>query len=190
MIINFSDAFKIMISPQFEGIRFSHIDGDFGGDTKFGITQKTYNQDCIEQHIVSKSVALLTENEASDIYYRKYWLLSGCDKIIGVSKNNLSLIHFNMSIERSPIVAVKMLQLLVNINPPTGFFGSITLNAITIVDEISLIYNYLEVMKNHFLSEVAKIPNQYKFERGWFNRLNALSSIVNSTWRCNINGGI
>lgn len=177
----YNDCFLVMIKPGFEGSRFSNIQGDYGGATKFGITQKTYDQDHQDRHIPLEFVANLTQEEAGDIYFRKYWLLAGCDKILSINKDKLALVHFNMAIERNPIVAIDMLQIILGISEFTGVFGPKTLALATTADETSLIYNYLDYMKKHFLAEIQK-PNQKQFAHAWFTRLNLLAKEIGSNW--------
>ncbi len=185
----YNDCFLIMIKPGFEGSRFSDIQGDYGGATKFGITQKTYDLDHQDRHIPLEFVANLIQEEASDIYFRKYWLSAGCDKILDINKDKLALVHFNMAIERGPVLAIDMLQIILGIPGFTGAFGPKTLALVTAGDEISLVYNYLDYMKKHFLEEIQK-PNQKQFAHAWFTRLNLLAKEINSSWHYDYITGI
>lgn len=68
MKITFNKAFEFTIG--LEG-QYSNDPNDPGGETKYGISKK-YNP--------TVDVKNLTLDQAKDIYYKKYWIPSGCDE--------------------------------------------------------------------------------------------------------------
>lgn len=163
---------------------------DLGGHTAYGMTQKTYNQSRIARYLPIQDVVLATRVELIQIYREDFWNKSCCDKLVSINKDRLALLHFHVAVQRSPFNAICMLQTILNINPPTGFFGTITLNLVTLALEDSLIYMYLEAMKQHYLDEIKKIPLQKANLHGWMNRLNHIAQMTGSSWHTDINAEV
>jgi len=160
---------------------------DLGGHTAYGMTQHTYNQSRINRHLPIQDVTLATRVELIQIYREEFWIKSGCDKLLNINKDRLALLHFHVTVQRGPFNAVCMLQTTLNVNPPTGFFGNITLNLVSLALEDSLIYLYLSKMKAHYLEQIVKVPSQSVFKKGWLNRLNKIATTINSSWHIDIN---
>ncbi len=68
----YSDRFNKLIGfvLDHEGRVFEHVEGDPGGDTKFGISKQSYP---------NLDIANLTEEQAKEIYWNDYWLPLKCD---------------------------------------------------------------------------------------------------------------
>lgn len=60
---------------------FSNAKDDHGGATNKGVTQKVYTEYCTEHGLGQKDVKSITQEEVKEIYYNKYWVASGADKI-------------------------------------------------------------------------------------------------------------
>jgi len=163
---------------------------DLGGHTAFGMTQHTYDRLRVQRNLPKQDVVLATRVELMQLYKEEFWVKAGCDKLISVNKDRIALLQFHISVQRSPDDAVRMLQKLLNIDPQTGFFGNITLNAVSLVLEDSLIYNYLSAMKQHYLDEIKKIPSQIANKHGWMNRLNHIAIMTGSSWHTDINAEV
>src|SRR5271166_4784754 len=71
---------------------------DYGGLTKFGISQRAYP---------NLDIANLTQNEAADIYQKDYWLKYKLDIIVSQNVANLVMLIF---INMNPINAAKIVQ--------------------------------------------------------------------------------
>lgn len=54
---------------------------DRGGATNKGITQNTYNTYLKSKGKTTKDVRYITDTEVEDIYYTRYWLTAGCEKM-------------------------------------------------------------------------------------------------------------
>ena len=63
----------------FEG-GYSNRKSDLGGETNFGVTQKTYNDYCKNHNLPYKSVKNLTKEETIQVYYNDFWKKSYADK--------------------------------------------------------------------------------------------------------------
>lgn len=58
---------------------------DPGGETKFGISKRSFP---------NLDIAMLTVDQAAEIYRRSYWVVGGCDKMAWP----INLIHFNFGV--------------------------------------------------------------------------------------------
>ena len=66
---NFDEALKFVL--KWEG-GYSNDPNDPGGETKYGISKRSYPE---------LDIRKLTLKQAKEIYYQNYWLKSGCDKL-------------------------------------------------------------------------------------------------------------
>jgi lysozyme family protein len=76
---------------------------DPGGETNFGISKRSY------PHLDIKN---LTIDQASDIYYRDYWMAAGCYRI---KSETLAAKLFDLAVNTGPRSAAKFLQHGVNV---------------------------------------------------------------------------
>lgn len=80
---------------------------DSGGETNFGITKKTalacgYKGEMCE----------LTLNKAIEIYYQKYWIDAGFDKI---KDDTLALVMFDLGVNMGPRRPIRFFQIALNV---------------------------------------------------------------------------
>ena len=66
---NFDEAIKFVL--KWEG-GYSNDPNDPGGETKFGISKRSYPE---------LDISKLTLKQAKEIYYQNYWLKAGCDEL-------------------------------------------------------------------------------------------------------------
>lgn len=132
---------------------------DKGGATNKGITQNTYNSYLKSKGMQAKSVRYITQAEVEDIYYKQYWLKSGCEKM-------------------SKKFAVLCFDTAVNMGT-----GIVKATGMTRNEEFlkAAVYKfpekYIEAKRAKYY-EFAKYGNQKKFLNGWLNRLNAVAKFI------------
>ena len=116
--------------------------------TNLGVTQDAYNAYNKSIGEPLKDVKNITKGEAIQLYYKDYWLASGCNKL---SKTNPALaeLHFDSYVMHNPPTANDFLQ-------KSG--GNID--------------KYIDARIEHHKDEVKKKPNKAKFLPGWLNRAN------------------
>ena len=66
---DFEKALKFVL--KWEG-RYSNDPNDPGGETKYGISKRSYPE---------LDISKLTLKQAKEIYYKNYWLKTGCDEL-------------------------------------------------------------------------------------------------------------
>ena len=93
-ITKFDDCVKIVL--KHEG-GYVNDPVDPGGETKYGISKKAYP---------FLNIKDLTEKDASDIYFKDYWLKAKVSKV----PEELRMIYFDMVVNMGKSRAVKILQ--------------------------------------------------------------------------------
>jgi lysozyme family protein len=68
------------LTAEFEGGWSNHAK-DPGGKTMFGVTEAVYHDWLSDNGKPKKAVRGITMTEAMEIYFERYWLAAGCDKL-------------------------------------------------------------------------------------------------------------
>lgn len=126
---------------------------DPGGATNKGITQGTYNAWRKAKGLGAKDVRNITDAEVKEIYYKNYWLKSGCDKMT----SKFAVVCFDTAV-----------------NMGVGRVGEFLKDCQ--YNDIDMFY----LARIRKYNEFAKNANQRTFLHGWLNRLFALIDFVNS----------
>lgn len=120
---------------------------DSGGETKYGISKKSYPKVDIKN---------LTLDGAKAIYKKDYWLACRCDEL----PEPLDIVVFDTAVNMGQGRANGFLQIIDPGNSPLMPPGLAT--------------KYLELRDAKYASIVANNPSQSKFLKGWHNRMNHL----------------
>ena len=136
---------------------------DKGGATNKGITQNTYNSYMVSKGRPTRDVRNITDAEVEDIYYSRYWLGAGCEKM-------------------SPVFAVVCFDTAVNMG-----VGRVKpfLQEAQYMDVKPFLQEAQYMDVDAFLlarirkyNEFAKVPSQRGFLHGWLNRVFALVDFI------------
>lgn len=133
---------------------YSNNPNDKGGETNKGITFQTYNNYRKSKGLPIQSVKYITDKEVKEIYYNNYYKASGADKIRDA---RLSAYVFDTAVNMGVSRAKTFLK-----------------------ESNGDIKKYDELRRNKYREFVAYNPSQQQFLQGWNNRLNSLSSFVQS----------
>lgn len=136
-------------SLQFEGGYVNDPD-DKGGATNKGITKAVYDEYRKKNSLPIHSVKNISDKEVRDIYYKQYWLASGCDKL----SDKLAIVVFDFSVNSGVSRAKRYL---------------------TITQDPK---KYLDLRAEFFKKIVQNNPSQQKFLKGWLNRVENLRKII------------
>jgi len=90
ILMSFDDSFRVLMDIE-KG--YSNHKNDYGGETKYGISKRSYPQ---------LDIPSLTIDQAKDVYYRDFWLTYHLDKV------------------RDPQIATQLLLITVNCSPQTS----------------------------------------------------------------------
>ncbi len=131
---------------------YSNHKADRGGATNYGITQGTYNAYRRSVNKNMQPVELITKEEATDIYYKEYWLKSGANKIYDFG---LALMLFDSCVNHGLKTGVELYR-----------------------ESGKDLEKFFELRKNKYRAIVMNNPSQRVFIKGWFNRLHRLEKFI------------
>jgi lysozyme family protein len=136
----------------------SNDPSDHGGRTQFGISESANPSAWADGRV--------TADEARDIYYKKYVVGPGFDK---VEDSGLQAQLVDFGVNSGPAIAIMKVQGLVGVKAD-GILGPTTLDAINSASPMKL-GNHLVAERIRMLAKiVSKSPSQAKFLSGWVNR--------------------
>ncbi len=168
----FEEAFRAVLQ-----IEKGYVNNKFdnGGETKFGISKKTYPE---------LDIPNLTLEEAKNIYFYDFW---NCDllKLSNITDKEIAIELFDTSVNMGQDDAGKFLQTALNhINrnqriykdlPTTGFIGSLTLAALEIVLKRGEKQKLLKALNGEqykkYVEIIEKYPEQEMNFVGWLERV-------------------
>lgn len=148
--MNFDDSFERLIGH--EG-GYVNDPRDPGGETKYGISRRSYPGECIRT---------MTLERAKAIYLRDYWGKAGCDTVPDGVKFDL----FDMAVNSGVNRAIRTLQLAAG-TEDDGILGPITLQAIQSMNPIRFVARF----NGHRLQFLSSLSTWKDFGRGWANRV-------------------
>lgn len=148
--MNFDKAFERLIGH--EG-GYVNDPRDPGGETKFGISKRSYPAEDIKG---------LTLERAKAIYRRDFWGVAGCDAVPDAMKFDL----FDMAVNSGPVTAIKTLQRSAGVTPD-GLLGPITLQALNSTPAPRLVARF----NGHRLDFMTDLKTWPVFGKGWAKRV-------------------
>lgn len=138
---------------------------DAGGETKYGISKRSYPNEDIKN---------LTVERAIEIYTRDWWNPLNLSSIQDQTTANLV---FRFAVNSGKTTAVKMLQECLNTFVPIipsvaidGVLGQRTLQAINNIRTIRLHDTFRVASCRYYLDLVNRKPSQKKYFQGWIKR--------------------
>jgi lysozyme family protein len=117
--MDFDEAFTRLVDPQHEG-GYVNNPKDPGGETKFGVSKRSYPHE---------DIANLTLERARALFKRDFWDAACCDAMPPDIRYELFDLAVNTSAPRNPKLAVQLLQRAAKMRPEEqdGIVGPITL---------------------------------------------------------------
>jgi lysozyme family protein len=157
-VSDFERALKFTLS--WEG-GYSHHHADPGGATMRGIIQTTYDSYRRSKSLERRPVRYITEAEVRDIYYSRYWVVSGAHALPWP----LSLTVFDAAVNMGPGRAREFLN---NTRRAWGLKARTLDLARGVIDQRVEFYYRLARAR----------PSMQVFLKGWLNRARALKQLV------------
>lgn len=162
----FNKAFKITIGH--EG-GYVNDKTDRGGETKYGISKKSY------PHLDIKNLSL---EEAKTIYYKNYWNTKRAN--LGMLPDIIAIEVFDTAVNMGAVRAYKMLQEALNLLNRVetrfndlvvdGVIGKTTLRAVEKVEDKELLKVLNGLQFSKYLRIVRNNHSQERFFAGWIKR--------------------
>ena len=148
--MDFDSAFEALIGH--EGGYVDHPN-DPGGETKFGISKRSYPD---------VNIAGLTLDEAKAIYRRDYWDRAKADEM----PSELRSLIFDGAVNAGVAQSIKWLQRAAGARED-GVLGPITMSAIADSNPHKIASNFLGQRLNH----MTELKHWDQFGRGWARRI-------------------
>jgi lysozyme family protein len=146
----------------FEG-GYSNDPDDPGGETKYGISAR-FNPEV-------ESIPDLTIEDASDIYYRDYWIPSKTyliDSEVVATKHFLFVV--NVGIYQATLALQRALRAVHREVLRDGIMGSETASAVNEANPGQLLAAMRSEQANYYRRKIAEKPHKIKYENGWLKR--------------------
>ena len=136
---------------------------DRGGETKFGISKRSYPD---------VDIAALSVDDAIAIYRSDYWSASRCDHLPAA----VACFVFDAAIQHGPRRGARMLQRALGVDDD-GIIGPVTIGAAEQADPRALLADLFTARLDTY-ARLAEEPSQAKFRAGWFRRMTALQQFI------------
>ena len=132
---------------------YVHDLNDPGGETKFGISKRSYP---------NLNIKNLTRSGAIDLYRFDYWQEARC----GYMPKGVDLLVFDTAVNRGPARAIRRLQTALRVKPD-GIVGPQTLHALQIKNTFDLIDEFT----SRRMVAYARLKNFSRYGLGWTRRI-------------------
>jgi lysozyme family protein len=150
MNAGFDDAFRILIGH--EG-GYVNDRNDPGGETKFGISKRSYPRE---------DIANLTLERAKAIYLRDFWQKARCHELPDV----VAFALFDAAVNSGVSMGVKLLQRALRVTDD-GRFGPVTMAAAKAANPAALAAR----LNGHRLIYMTNLKTWPHFGKGWARRI-------------------
>ena len=155
----FEKAFGYMIENE-GGYVFDK--NDPGGETKFGISKKSY------PHL---NIKALTLEDAKKIYYEDYWIKGKIDQIQSeIIAAQLLDLTVNLGIRAATIILQRALRSASIYVSEDGLMGPVTISAVSNSEPNILLAAMKSEAAGYYRLITSKNPRLKKFLQGWLNR--------------------
>ena len=138
---------------------------DRGGLTNHGISEKQYPNIDIEN---------LSADSARQIYYNDYWLKNKCN----LMREQLAIFMFDSSVNCGAESAARWLQKTLNMKGAElevdDIIGTVTITAANMYNPMTLVSGVAAYRLDRYCNLLKKDHKQYKFVRGWIDRVSRL----------------
>lgn len=174
----FNKAFELLMED--EG-GFVNDEADPGGATKYGITQKTYEQ-YIGRKVEIIDMKNLTVEVAKEIYLKNYWNPLSCeyvnDAAIAICMFNTGVLH---GLQTSAKTTQRVLSLLGATIKIDGVIGGETTKHLNMIQAKTFLKLFHKLILERIETLVFNNPKLSKFKRGWENRTHRLLTLADKS---------
>ncbi len=154
----FAQAVAFVLGPRIEG-GYVNDPRDPGGETKFGISKRSYPK---------VNIKSLTRDDAIAIYKRDFWDATGCNDL----PPKVAVVMFDTAINQGPAIAARLLQnALGNSVATDGIIGPKTIGAANKAHEAGNEDDLVIQFIGWRLRRYAFTANASNYMRGWANRV-------------------
>lgn len=148
--MNFDTAFSRLIGHEGQ---YAYDANDPGGESKFGITRRSYPGEDIRNMPITR---------AKYLYQRDFWGPAGCDAL----PDPLKYAMFDFAVNSGVKPAIRLLQSVLGV-PVDGILGPHTLQAVGTMDARRLAARLF----GERLEMLTALPTWASFGKGWARRI-------------------
>lgn len=153
----------IVFTLQHEG-GYSNDTDDPGGETQFGIARRYHE---------NLDIKNLTLEQAKKIYYKEYWVSSGCDDL----PDRTAMVMFECAVNPGRYRAVQFLQRVIGVFDD-GILGPKTLKAVESYSDLHMSLLVIDERIKYYQQKVTESPIKVKYLRGWLSRCEDLRKLI------------
>lgn len=176
----FKNAVKYILDVEGGYSDYNESTGD--PRTNLGIIQSEYDSYRSSKGLTPQSVGKITQDEAEEIYFTKYWIPTGCEQIYKyLPKTAITIFDFavNSGLGGASSVVANTLGI------PKGRFNSDMINSIisigTQMGDDTLFSNLVAKRRVNYKEIIKKNPRKSVYGPGWQNRLDKLENFNQSS---------
>lgn len=140
---------------------YSNIPGDLGGETKYGITKRSYPD---------LDIRNLTKEMAGQIYYLDWWRRYQMYSLQPLTSSKLLDICVNVGGPRGIRLLQQSLRWCGDTVAVDGIIGNITISTANSFDDESVVDALRRCTVDYYHHLVGEHPGLAKFLHGWLNR--------------------
>lgn len=156
------------VGSDLTGGGFTNDPDDPGKKTKWGVSEKTFPHEDIEN---------LTKDRAKQLAYLNYWVTSDCDKIVSLNRPLTAIATFDASYTCGAGTAKKFIQRHLGVDDD-GIIGMNTVSKLLIQDDLTIVNGILNERKKYYDLIIKKNPKLNRFKNGWNNRIEILRKFL------------
>lgn len=163
---------------------YSHHPLDRGGETNFGVTQKTWDVYLRSIGVKSYPVEDINISDARTVYKQLYWDRL---RLRSITSAPISLCMMDQGVNIGVRRTVKRAQKTHNTVTPVvgkpltidGVIGPRTVLALNFVNERDFVWEFIKESQLYYADLVKRSPDQRVFLKGWLRRTQKLFAKVN-----------
>lgn len=154
----FDKAFEFTI-----GVEGGYVNdpSDPGGETKFGVSKKSYP---------NLDIKNLTITQSKEIYYKDYWIPANCDKLVSAGYPMLAKVSFDAAINCGVSTAKKFIQKYLGLLDD-GIIGSQTFRVLSLQSDLKVSIGAVFEREDYYDEIEKKNEKLLKYEKGWERRI-------------------
>ena len=165
MSVNDFETFLTNFVFKWESMDFTIVPGDYGGQTKAGVTQAGFDAYCLKHNLTTHSVETLTYDEIKAVY-QDIWNDSSCPQM----KFPINVAHFDFSVNAPHKDVNMLLQEVLGDLVVDGIIGPKTIMRLYQFDPENVAKAQVKARENWYQATVKNDKTQKQFLQGWIDR--------------------
>jgi lysozyme family protein len=181
----FDQAFDYLMRD--EGFKYVNDPKDSGGPTRYGITQKSY-EDYVKRIVTIDEIKNMSIDEAKKFYLERYWKPIRCNDLTSLP---VAVCLFDSAVLYGSMTATILAQKAASLCGATlkfdGLLGDKSVEALNTVKSVDFLGAFHGLVLARIEAVISSNPKDEVYRDGWTNRagrlltLNNLVPVINET---------